>query len=131
MHAVFCYGTLQIEEVFTAVTRRRLPAQSAILNGYKRRLIRGERFPAIVADDGHVTGGVVYRGLDSAQLVRLDRFEGDYYARCRLTVQTGRGDELTAWAYVLKDQFAGLLDEKDWDLSEFRRRHLRAFLDRP
>jgi gamma-glutamylcyclotransferase (GGCT)/AIG2-like uncharacterized protein YtfP len=128
--AIFCYGTLQFADVFAKVTGLRLPSQTATLPGYRRRQIRGECFPGIIADSNASTVGLVYRGLDSARLVRLDRFEADFYRRYRLLVHTDRGEALQAWVYVVEPRYAHLLREHDWDPARFRKHDLARFLRR-
>lgn len=130
LDAVFCYGTLQLQEVFEHVTGRRLPRQSACARGFRRRALRGECFPGVVPVAGDTTCGVVYRGLSREHLARLDRFEADYYHRRALNVETATGERFKAWGYVLKPRNAVLLADRDWDLEEFRRQHLPRFLAR-
>lgn len=130
LDVIFCYGTLQLEEVFGRVTGVRPGARPACAPGYRRRRIRGECFPGIVPDEDESTAGVVYQGLRAAHLQRLDRFEGDYYRRCAVLVHTGEGERIRAWAYVLKPRNAVLLSGRDWDLEEFRQQHMPRFLAR-
>jgi gamma-glutamylcyclotransferase (GGCT)/AIG2-like uncharacterized protein YtfP len=126
MTSLFAYGTLVFPEVLSAVAGRPLAREPATLEGYLRRGVIGEIFPAIVEGAEHDrVAGVLYAGLDSREWARLDRFEGDLYVRRRVTV--ARGD---AFAYVLAARWRHRLAAQPWDPAAFARDHLAAFLAR-
>lgn len=110
------------------VVGRRFEGRSASLYGYRRRLLRGEVYPAVVAAAPERTEGALYAGLESSVLQRLDRFEGPPYVRRLLPVQLPDGAVLDAFVYVLRPEQASLLSETAWDEASFRARHLRDYL---
>jgi gamma-glutamylcyclotransferase (GGCT)/AIG2-like uncharacterized protein YtfP len=127
---LFAYGTLIFPEVLRAVTGRSLAPIAATLDGFRRRGVIGEIFPAIVAGaaDDRVEG-VVYAGLEERDWGRLDRFEGELYERRRVTLRCeGRG--LLAHAYVLGPAWAHRVGAEPWDPARFARDHLATFVGR-
>jgi gamma-glutamylcyclotransferase (GGCT)/AIG2-like uncharacterized protein YtfP len=126
MTTLFAYGTLLFPEVLTAVTGRALAAEPAALDGYVRRCVIGEIFPAIVeADRGDRVAGLLYLGVDDRTWNRLDRFEGDLYERRRVKIATR-----DAFTYVLGSAWRHRLGAEPWDPAAFARDHLDAFLAR-
>ncbi|TFG96253.1 MAG: gamma-glutamylcyclotransferase [Myxococcales bacterium] len=107
---------------------RPFASRSATLHGHRRRLLRGEVYPAVIAATGERTDGVVYGGLDVGALERLDRFEGAHYERQRFPVQLADGADVAAFVYVLRAEYASLLGDALWDEATFRARHLRDYL---
>ena len=127
---VFAYGTLQIPEVMRAVTGGESPAEPARLEGYARYGLAGLSFPGLRLQPGAVTDGLLYSGIDAAALRRLDEFEDDFYRRETLGVINASGDTVAAEVYVVPPEHYGLLIEQPWDLEEFRRTGLGAFMGR-
>jgi gamma-glutamylcyclotransferase (GGCT)/AIG2-like uncharacterized protein YtfP len=125
---IFAYGTLAFAPVMEALLGRRLPAQSAVLPGYARYQVRGERYPGIVAEAGTATPGVLWEGLDAAAVALLDRFEGSLYERRAVRVRAGAAAELAAEAYVVAEARAGALSREPWDERDFAARHLPAWV---
>lgn len=126
----FAYGTLQIPEVFRAVTGRRIGARPALLDGYARYRLTGLHYPGLIAQAGARTEGVLFRGLGAREMARLDRFEDDFYQRLTLPVTTGEAEVVHAEVYVIRAEWPGLIDARPWSLEAFRRDHLRAFMAR-
>ncbi len=126
MTTLFAYGTLLFPEVLKAVVGRSPFAEPATLDGYLRRVVIGEIFPAIVeGDQRDLVAGVLYAGLDDRAWSRLDRFEGDLYERRRVRI-AGR----EACTYVLAGAWRHRLGADPWDPVVFARDHLDAFLAR-
>jgi gamma-glutamylcyclotransferase (GGCT)/AIG2-like uncharacterized protein YtfP len=126
--AFFAYGTLQFPEVMRLVVGRTLPAEPAVLEGYGRYLVRGQTFPGLVAEAGSSTPGALYRDLDPDAVARLDRFEDDFYERRTVSVTTGAGARVSAFAYVVPEGRSEMLSREPWDEVRFARQHLVAFL---
>ena len=123
---LFAYGTLLFPEVLSAVTGLSLTAEPATLDGYVRRGVIGEIFPAIVEGDRHDrVAGALYVGLDDRAWGRLDRFEGDLYERRLVRIATR-----DAFTYVLASTWRHRLAAEPWDPAAFARDHLDAFLAR-
>jgi gamma-glutamylcyclotransferase (GGCT)/AIG2-like uncharacterized protein YtfP len=128
-HALFAYGSLQVEAVMEAVTGRRFAPRPAHLPGYRRRLLRGRTYPGVVADPRETTHGVLFEGLGAEDLEILDLFEGDPYERLLAPIAVGgAGAPRHGFVYVVRDEWAGLLTEEPWEIETFRDRALEAFL---
>jgi hypothetical protein len=50
---------------------------------------------------------------------RLDRFEGDFYARRLVQVELNDGTTFSADAYVVNPQFVDRLTPTEWDFEDF------------
>ena len=129
MNRLFAYGTLMLPEVLRAVTARTFPGREAVLVGFARLGVRGETYPALVERRDAVTRGMLYEGLDSATLERLDVFEGELYERRRVRVRDDDQRQQDAFTYVVPERFHAILGAEPWDPEVFRTRHLQTFLD--
>ncbi|GAB4239731.1 MAG: hypothetical protein Kow00109_14590 [Acidobacteriota bacterium] len=110
---LFAYGTLMFADVLRAVLGRVIPGDAAVLEGFVRRRVRGTIYPGIVPGSGTVKG-VLYEGLQPADWILLDRFEGDEYQRERVAVlKAGAADPVACWTYVYRTEWAGRL-EGEW-----------------
>lgn len=127
--SVFTYGTLQLPSVMSAVTGRCPAASPASLYGYARYRLLDYSYPGLRLEAGAVTSGVLYSGLDSAELARLDAFEDTFYQRESLAVTTGAGLTVAAWVYVVPPQSYALLDDQPWCLTHFQSLSLAGFLE--
>lgn len=124
---LFVYGTLMFPQVMDAVTGRSFASVPAVLDGYARYRMRGANYPGIVPTPGARVSGVLYRGLDPQSLARLDRFEGMPYRRAAVRVTTVDGEELDAFAYVVRPAGMAHLCRRPWDPQAFQRRDLGPF----
>ena len=124
---LFCYGTLELAPVMRAVAGR-LPQQvAATLVGYRRRLVEGRHYPGIAPSNvNERVNGTLYQALRTQELLRIDRFEGNEYARRPVTVTT-RAGKARAWAYLI-DARRARLGTACWDREAFVRQHLRRYL---
>ncbi len=127
MRALFTYGTLMFPEVIEIVAGRVPPSESARLVGFRRRVLRGVVYPGLTPRAGEVTRGVLFRGLDEAELSRVDAFEGELYERvpCRVHVSEHSAPAST---YVIKAAHRDRLSPSAWDPEAFRRDELRRYL---
>jgi gamma-glutamylcyclotransferase (GGCT)/AIG2-like uncharacterized protein YtfP len=126
---IFTYGTLMILDVMYAVTAREFRSKKAILRGYARFMVRGESYPGIIPVTDAVTEGIIYFDVDESSLERLDAFEGDLYQRTPVRVETEKEDIFNAETYIIKPKYRSCLSSKEWNLKEFARNHLAAFLE--
>lgn len=147
VHSAFFYGTLMVPEVFytvcynsktvTDVIARQHKFSPAILHGYSRRRVKSADYPGITEDAGHSVFGVLAEGLTKANLDKLDYFEGAEYERRMVKVNVlekvgevteegnVEGEEKEAQVYVfLQTQ---RLEQKEWDLDEFKREKLKLW----
>jgi gamma-glutamylcyclotransferase (GGCT)/AIG2-like uncharacterized protein YtfP len=124
---LFVYGTLMVPKVMRTVCGYERDGEPALLHDYCRRRVAGEVYPAIFASVGDAVGGVVYRGVTTAQLSTLDSFEGPMYRRELVTVAVGMRAE-SASAYVLAPGLRHALSDDGWSLERFLADGLDAFL---
>ena len=115
-------------EVMEIVAGGRPERRGAVLSGFRRGRLHGRLYPGLVPDAAARTHGVLWEGLESAALRRIDRFEGALYERQRCEVALGSGERRAAFVYVLAPAQRALLLELDWDEAEFRARHLQDYL---
>lgn len=126
---LFTYGTLQLPQIMSQIVGRPALGQPARLLGFARYRVLDRVYPAIVESPGAEVSGVVYGGLDLAELARLDHYEGPLYER-RLVAIEGAGEPLAACTYVLRPEHAARLSSEPWDLERFEREHLASYLAR-
>ncbi len=127
MESLFAYGTLMCDEIMREVAGC-LPSRAAgTLKGYSRRAVRGERYPGIVADAAGCVEGVLYRNVPTSAWARLDRFEGEMYARQAVQITLADGETLLAEAYVVRPQFLDRLEQSAWSLADFLREGKASF----
>lgn len=111
IHALFVYGTLRDPEVCLRLLGRMPTSSRAVLHGYARLKIRGERYPAMVPDETRNVDGLFLTGLSEAELAALDAYEDDEYERIAVVVETDTG-RATAWAYA----WAGRLERLETEV---------------
>lgn len=116
------------EAIMHAVSGHNLPAIHATLNGYSRRAVRGEAYPAIFPDPAGNVYGVLYLGVPDSAWFRLDEYEGEMYLRERVSVVRGDATILVAETYVVKQRFFMHLETVDWDYNNFLRHHKQRYL---
>lgn len=103
---LFCYGTLEFENVIKRIIGRVPSRVSAQLIGFERKHLVGVPYPAIVRrKDGQVTGSL-YRTINKRELRLLDGYEGAMYIRRRVVVRLAGARPVVAWTYVLNRTFA-------------------------
>lgn len=124
---LFAYGTLQFPQIIAALLGRELAGVPALLREHSRFRVADRVYPAVVAAPGGEVPGVLYSGLEPADLERLDAYEGPLYERVDVTLQTS---ELTvaATTYLLRAEHRHRLSAEAWDLGEFQREHLASYL---
>lgn len=127
MENLFAYGTLMSETIMHQVSGCLPPHEPATLADYSRHAVRGELYPAIVARAGGRVDGVVYRMVDMAAWERLDRFEGERYARQPVTIVLADGSTLTAATYVARPELIASLAQEEWDFANFLRHGMTSF----
>lgn len=134
MDHLFAYGTLMCEDIMEEVSGCRLSHEPGTLKGYSRRAVRGECYPAVMADEKARVGGILYRDVPDAAWERLDRFEGEMYARRPVQIESNDGALLLAATYVVRSEFLDHLEEHEWDFADFLRngkalfqRHYRGY----
>ncbi len=127
---LFVYGTLMLPAVLHAVCGRPLPTRAASLADFGRYRLRRRVYPAIVAEPGALTAGLLYDGLDAVLWQRLDDWESPLDVRQAAVVQTDDGAAVAAQTYVLAPHHHQELGNSPWSPTEFERLHLAAYLAR-
>ena len=127
---VFTYGTLMIPEVMETVTGHSFRFSKARLQHYQRFQIQKKIYPAIVYRQMEYTDGIVYHNVDDESLKRLDYFEDTIYYRKEVPVVSNKGNEMTAYAYIINTEYERSLSNNAWDLESFRERCLEQYVKR-
>lgn len=122
---LFAYGSLMLGPVL----RRVADSPLASLPGWRRRIVRGREFPAILPDPSESVAGVLWDGLSPRALAALDAFEGPLYSRSEILAITPAGPR-PAWAFSLLPAFADSLSPDPWSLRAFLQTGLEPFIRR-
>ena len=125
---LFAYGTLMVRQIMHSVSGIDLAGNPALLPGYRRRLLRGEVYPAIRPDTRDSVEGILYGKLTDPAWQRLDRFEGEFYHRQPVLVELAGDQRVRAQTYVLKPQYARLMTGEPWTLEWFLQAGLSPFV---
>ncbi|MFI7299281.1 gamma-glutamylcyclotransferase family protein [Streptomyces sp. NPDC050121] len=121
---LFCYGTLQFDDVLKGLLGRvphRLPASAP---GYRAAALEGRVYPGLVVQAlGCSAPGVVLTDLSNEEWRILNAFEDDQYELRELSLSTGTMGLAYVWQGVD-------VRTEDWDAEEFQARHLSAYAER-
>ncbi len=124
---LFAYGTLIDSEIMRRVAGE-LPARAwGTLAGYERRALKDKTYPGLMKKGPASVRGIVYSDLSADAWEKLDRFEGDRYAREKVTVALDDGSASFAWVYVTVPEFLGELSAEGWDYEDFVNKGKAAF----
>ncbi len=127
--STFVYGTLQVPTVLERVLGRVPPSASAVLQGFERRSIEGQCYPAIITAPGRQVPGCVLYALTDAEWASLDVYEGAMYIRQWVSVALDDGPpSCRVQSYVLRAEYTHLLGAGAWSLTHFIEHDLNAFL---
>ena len=127
---LFVYGTLMTPELVEALTGLRPRSRPAVLEGFERRGVRGEVYPAIVPQAGaHVTGRLLDR-LSSNRLAFLDAFEGPEYRRSAHPVRLADDRRVLAWCWRWAPDRRRALEDGPWNMDAFLDDALSDYLRR-
>jgi gamma-glutamylcyclotransferase (GGCT)/AIG2-like uncharacterized protein YtfP len=121
MTHLFAYGTLICEDIMQEASGCLPEHRRGVLNGYARRRVRDQVYPGLLQRAGDRVDGVVYLDVPASAYERLDRFEGEMYARQTVSVDMASGGLLTAETYIVRPEYVDRLEEAEWDFSEFLR----------
>jgi len=126
---LFVYGTLMVSSIFVRMAGQNFPKQSGILMDYARFRVKKAVYPAIIAQPGDHTDGIIHFNVNPLALQRIDAFEGDMYQRSRVFVQTSDNSRIIAHAYILRPEYRDWLTDERWRLETFQKQHQQAFID--
>lgn len=130
MHNIFTYGSLMFDRVWARVVKGHYPSTPATLHGYQRLAVRGEEYPVALPAAHASIPGVLYLGVNPADIERLDAFEGDYYLRLPTPVVLASGQTRLAETYILKPSYRHIAEPGDWDVEKFRTSGIEHFIAR-
>ena len=118
---LFAYGTLMDPEIMARVSVLRPRSENAALDGYVRKAVRGEVYPAITPRKGARVRGVLYFDLSPEAVERLDRFEGPMYKRTGVlaVIDGSKREAVDAAAYVIAPTHLDRLSGRDWSFEKF------------
>lgn len=128
--SIFCYGTLQYADIMQKVTGQQFRSQRAILYDYGRYTVKDRVYPAIIHEPGNSVEGVLYHGLDTDHIERLDRYEGREYSRIAVGVVARNGDARRALVYVFDHDKSHMLAAADWDRDVFEAEYMKRYMSR-
>jgi gamma-glutamylcyclotransferase (GGCT)/AIG2-like uncharacterized protein YtfP len=89
---LFVYGVLMFAELRLALTGRDFATSPAALSGYRRYRVKAEQFPALLAQAGSVTNGLLLHDVDPDTRALFDLFEdveNDLFRKHSVEVKTG------------------------------------------
>lgn len=130
MHNVFVYGSLMNDEVLACLIEGPFRKIEATLHAYKRVKVINATFPALISDDKSRVEGMLIFGVTPDQIKTLDDFEGDYYKRITVEVDTKDKQREQCETYLFRDEYKHFLRDEEWDNRIFREKHLQAFIRR-
>jgi len=119
MTHLFAYGTLMCEDIMQEVSSCLPEHRRGVLKGYARQRVKGQVYPGLLQREGNRVDGVVYLNVPASAWERLDRFEGEMYARRTVSIEMDSGGWLTAETYIVRPEYVDRLEEDEWDFSEF------------
>ncbi len=97
---VFTYGSLMFPQVWQRVVRGDYRSAPARADDYVRYALAGETYPGMVVQPGASVQGVLYFGVDPADVAALDAFEGAEYRRDAISVTFDSGEAVMADTYI-------------------------------
>ena len=125
---IFVYGSLMFDEVWTALISEPYDNVAARLDGFKRLEVREQEYPGMIEAQKSVVDGRLVLGVQNADLLVLDRFEGEYYRRAQVVVSANDGRLFDAQTYIFKDDYSYLLGNNEWDVDRFCNNGIKLFL---
>jgi gamma-glutamylcyclotransferase (GGCT)/AIG2-like uncharacterized protein YtfP len=92
--------------------------------------VKGETYPCLIftGNDHDFVRGVVYLDIKKTDCDRLDRFEGEYYRRCRIKCEFDDSTMVDTDTYFFRKKFYDLIQDNDWDPEQFEARKMSGFL---
>ena len=129
MHRLFVYGTLEFPQVIRKLLGVNLVGEYAELPGYERFMLVNKHYPGIIRNSIARVDGFLYEGVTAKQFAILDRYEDDFYERCRVVVETAHAQSVAAWTYIIPLRHKRALSNKSWNREDFMRTQLKRFLN--
>jgi len=127
MQNIFVYGTLLFPEILKSLTGKSFKTSPAVLPGYKIHKVKDNNYPAIIQYNDSITTGLIIENMDDLSFRIISFYEGDEYTKRKLNV-VANNESVGALAFVWVKE-TDLLAEKEWDLSDFKQKHLGYYLN--
>jgi len=128
---IFCYGSLMYPEVWNLVVEGDYQQQPGQIFGYRRKKIKNEEYPGLIAAKAEDTvEGLVYCNVSNDDLKRLDLFEGNQYIRVEVDCLLSHNSYLKTHTYLINPQEQTIVDKEDWDKQHFEQNGLKNFLNK-
>ena len=127
MEHLFVYGSLLFPELVTALTGKSFGYISAGLNGFKRCRVKGCDYPAIIEESGAIVKGYIIENVDKKSMQILTFFEGEEYEKKQNSISLLNTIINTALFVWVGDR--ELLENRDWDADEFKKKSLEYYLN--
>lgn len=125
---IFAYGSLMFGSVRDVLINGRYKKLDAHVNGFRRLSVKGKLYPGLIESEKGRVGGLLLLGINDADLRALDRFEGNYYKRQPVAVESRSRQILQAETYVFRDEFRFLLSDEEWNADEFGKNGISTFM---
>jgi gamma-glutamylcyclotransferase (GGCT)/AIG2-like uncharacterized protein YtfP len=122
---VFTYGSLMYDRVWSRVVTQTYRKKSGFVKHFQRLKVKNEHYPGLIKGDKDVEG-VVYFDISAQDMARLDNFEGKLYQRENVMVKCADGTRVSAFVYVIRDQFKAVLNGQ-WSKEDFEQEGLAEF----
>jgi gamma-glutamylcyclotransferase (GGCT)/AIG2-like uncharacterized protein YtfP len=119
MYKLFVYGTLLSKGIWKSIVSGDYASDSAILNGYARKKVKRKNYPGLVERDGSKVEGMLYYDISEEDFRKLDAYEGEEYARTKVSVQLSSGKSIESFTYLFKKEYFGKLTKSEWALTGF------------
>lgn len=117
-------------DIMEEVSGGQFASYHAVAEGFQRFCVRHEPYPGMVSSSAGEVMGVVYEGLDSVAMHRLDIFEGEMYLRLPIKVKrTTDNFTMEVMAYIVKGDQQHLLTERIWNYEKFLEKGKRIFTE--
>lgn len=130
MPHLFCYGSLMFAPVWSRVVQGTYDRVEAQLRGFQRRCVRGGTYPCLIpGSHDDIIDGVIYLHVNTADMARLDAFEGELYDRKTVVCLDAAKRSYEAEVYVLKTHYRSVATDAAWDVTWFASEGLSQFLD--
>jgi gamma-glutamylcyclotransferase (GGCT)/AIG2-like uncharacterized protein YtfP len=129
MAHIFTYGSLMFNEVWGKLTKGNYRFEKGLIEGYARRCVKEEEYPAIFKANESVRG-IIYYDVNDEDLTILDDFEGEFYERTTLKAILENLEHITVEAYVLKNKYHDIIDDRAWNEAYFEQEGIKRFIER-
>ena len=117
------------EEVLTSLLKCNFKKKRALLSGYKCFSVYEQNYPAIRPERKGVVIGELINDLTHQHLEILDKFEGVFYQRITVEVEADDNNKHQCETYAFKPEYYNLLARIGWSNENFRKIHMKSFIN--